>query len=93
MRTPDVNRALQSFSSMMTEKKQLIEKERSIIDRVNRAIKRSGYQIISLRQETGGKRRGRPLGSRNKPKQQSTPASANGAAKRGPGRPRLRRVA
>jgi hypothetical protein len=78
---------------MMTEKKQLMEKERSIIDRVNRAIQRSGYQIISLRQETSGKRRGRPLGSRNKPKQQGTVAAASATGKRGPGRPKLRRVA
>ncbi len=93
MRTPDVSRALQSFSSLMTEKKQLVEKERSILDRVNRAIKSSGYQIISLRAETSGKRRGRPLGSRNKPKQQGQAPAADGTAKRGPGRPRLRKVA
>lgn len=93
MRTPDVSKALQSFSAMMTEKKQLVEKERTVLDRVNRAIKRSGYQVISLQKEMTGKRRGRPLGSRNKPKQQGTAASAHDTARRGPGRPKLRKVA
>lgn len=93
MRTPDLSKALDSFSSMISEKKHLAEKERGIVDKINRAIKGTGYRVVPMDQPMTGRRRGRPVGSRNKPKQHMPSASMNGAGKRGPGRPKLRKVA
>ncbi|ALA58636.1 hypothetical protein [Nitrospira moscoviensis] len=92
MRTPDLMKALESFSEIMKEKKHVAEKERDIVARLNRAIGSMGYHIVPMNGQPAEKRRGRPLGSKNKPKKHEA-ASMNGAAKRGPGRPRLRKVA
>jgi hypothetical protein len=94
MRTPDLMKALESFSDIMREKRTVAEKERDVIARLNRAISGMGYHLVAMNGQPAGKRRGRPVGSKNKTqsKKQDT-TSTNGVAKRGPGRPRLRKVA
>ena len=94
MRTPDLVKALESFSDIMRVKRTVAEKERDVIARLNRAISGMGYHIVPMNGRPAGKRRGRPLGSKNKTKsKKQDAASMNGVAKRGPGRPRLRKVA
>jgi hypothetical protein len=95
MRTPDLNKALASLSSVLAEKTHLAEQERHAIEKTNRALLRIGYQITSI---TGqAKRPGRPRGSRNqKTKLTMHETGTNGIGKiqrRGPGRPRLRQAA
>ncbi len=97
MRMPDLNKALGDFSSLLDEKKELAQKERQLIDRLNRALKEMGYQINSANGMATGRRRGRPRGSRNKDSNLTLHETGrNGIGKikrRGPGRPRLRKVA
>ena len=45
MRTPYLARALESFLSIMAEKRQLSSKERKMIETLNRAIHPLGYNI------------------------------------------------
>ena len=94
MRTPDLRKALDLFSAILAEKKDVSEKEEEVIGKVNRAIAAMGYQIVRSNGQATGKRRGRPVGSRNKPKQQSMMSvGITGDAKRRPGRPNLKKVA
>ena len=93
MRTPDLRKALEAFSTIMAEKKNMSEKEREVIGKVNRAIETMGYQIVPANGRSIGKRRGRPIGSRNKPKQPMHSVGMTGEAKRRPGRPKLKKVA
>ena len=93
MRTPDLRKALEAFSAILAEKKDMSEKERDVIGKVNRAISNMGYKIIPTNGQPTGKRRGRPVGSRNKPKQPMHAVGMNGEGKRRPGRPKLKKVA
>lgn len=92
MRTPDLTKALESFTSIMAEKKNVSEKEREVIQKLNRAITNMGYQVVPIKGQPTGKRRGRPVGSRNKPKRGMHSVSGDGAEKR-LGRPKLKKVA
>ena len=93
MRTPDLRKALDSFSAILAEKKDVSDKEEEVISKVNRAIAAMGYQIVRTNGQSTGKRRGRPVGSGNKPKPAMMPVSMAGEAKRRPGRPKLKKVA
>jgi hypothetical protein len=93
MRTPDLRKALESFSTIMAEKKNMSEKEREVIGKVNRAIGTMGYQIVQTNGQSIRKRRGRPVGSRNKPKQPMHSVGITGDARRRAGRPKLKKVA
>jgi hypothetical protein len=94
MRTLDLTKAIELFTSVMHEKRQMADKERQAVENLNRALKRTGYQIIHAKAEAMGKRRGRPRGVRNKfIKHDLHKGGHNGVGKRGPGRPRLKPVA
>ena len=94
MRMPDLTKAIEEFASVMNEKRQMADNERQAVEKLNRALKRAGYQIMHARAEAMGKRRGRPRGARNKSiKHDLHKMGHNGVGKRGPGRPRLKRVA
>lgn len=93
MRTPDLRKALDLFSAILAEKKNVSEKEEEVIGKVNRAIAAVGYQIVRRNGQLTGKRRGRPVGSRNRPKQPMLSAGVTGEARRRPGRPKLKKVA
>jgi hypothetical protein len=95
MRRPDLAKALESFSSLMTEKVNLSEKECLVIEKLNRAMNAMGYRILPMDVPPERKRRGRSRVPRNR-KHMLHVTSHNGIgkmAKRGPGRPRLRKVA
>jgi hypothetical protein len=95
MRMPNVAKAFQAFSSLMAEKQSISAQECMAVEKLNRALNRTGYRIIPLNPQPHRTRRGRPRGSRNgKPRLRSV--SVNGVhkvEKRGPGRPSVRRAA
>ncbi|HEU4686063.1 MAG TPA: hypothetical protein VFS39_16270 [Nitrospira sp.] len=93
MRKPDLLKALQTFSSIVAEKNDIAAKECQIIDKLNRALSQTGYRIVPIEGRSMPNRRGRPRGSRNKARAVLPEASKNGVVKRGPGRPRLKKVA
>jgi len=94
MRTPDFMKSIELFTSVMNQKRQMVDKERQIVEKLNLALERTGYQIMHARPEARGKRRGRLRGVRNKSiKHLLHKVGYNSVGKRGPGRPRLKPIA
>jgi hypothetical protein len=94
MRTMNVTKIIESFSSIMTEKKRILEREREVIEKLNRAIGPMGYQITWTAGQAAGNRKGRPRGSRNKNLRLTLHERNSHVMKRGrPGRPKLTKVA
>ena len=95
MRTPDVVKAFQAFSSVMSEKKTVSAKECMAVEKLNRALSLMGYRIRPINPIPHRKQRGRHIGPRNKNHGLRIVHRNNvhKIAKRRPGRPKLRRVA
>jgi hypothetical protein len=66
MRTPYLAKALESFLSIMAEKRQLSARERKMIETLNRAIHPMGYNISWTVVQATNNRTKRPKISRRK---------------------------
>jgi len=94
MRTPNLQKALESLSGLVAKKQMFVRKEREAIDKVNRGLKRMGFQILPVIGNATGKRPGRPLGSRNKESKSDVDGGRPLSIKRRrPGRPSLKKAA
>jgi hypothetical protein len=95
MRMPDLVKAFASFSAIMVEKKSISAKECKAVEELNYALSRTGYQIRPTDPVPHRRRRGRPVGSKNKQRRLRIVSGneAHKLGKRKPGRPRLRKVA
>ena len=94
MRRPDLAKAFQAFSSVMSEKKSISAKECMTVEKLNRALSLIGYRIRPINPIPHTKQRGRHIGPRNKNHGLRIVHrnNAHNIAKRRPGRPKLRRV-
>ena len=94
MRTPDLAKAFQVFSSVMAEKKSISAKECMAVEKLNRALSLTGYRIRPMNPIPHEKHRRRRSGPRNRSRKQGLHQRTTGIAPvRRPGRPKLRQVA
>jgi hypothetical protein len=93
MRTLNLPKAFEAFSSVMDEKKSISAKECTAVERLNHALTQTGYRIMPMNPQPHGKDRSRARGTRDKNRKQKPHKRSIGVAMRRPGRPKLRQVA